>query len=390
MLWVSSKTFGESFRHALAQGVCSAVAVCTVAGCFLDESPRRETSKSPASSERRDGGQRGFVPRDPGPVRTQNVDAAITNAGSGGPTGPTAAVDGSMPSVNPMTDAQVAPGVDVDARVPQALDAQAPPPAAAGASAPVPSIDGGVIPAQDASTPAVDAQVSPVTDAGPQLPAALPQPILRYAFEGTGRVALDSIGEAHGELQGRAFMNDMGEVQLGGMYEDGVVLPPRVLQRVRSFTMLGWMVPRTEECTQRLFEFIYFREGEQRAQVSALYLAPYACPDYLPALGYLTERNHFNIVSDQPLEAPNDQVLLGAMYDETTQELQLIVNGAVVQRMTVPIQPRELSSSQGSLGRSSPEGQSAFGSSIAEFRIYDQTLDEATLAEIARRGPDQL
>jgi hypothetical protein len=96
------------------------------------------------------------------------------------------------------------------------------------------------------------------------------------------------------------------------------------------------------------------------------------------------------VVSDQPLNGAREQVLLGAMYDESTHELQLIVNGAVTQRATVMIQPRELASSQGSLGRSSPEGQSPSGSSIAEFRIYDQTLDEATLAEIARRGPDQL
>ena len=378
MLWVASKTFGESFRHALAHGVHTVAAICALAGCFLDETPSRETSSSPASADRRDGGPRGFVPRDPGPVRTPSVDAATANAGSGGSTAPVGVADASTPSVTPI-DAQVPPAVNPKP------DAQVTPMIDAGVTPPVPTSDAQV----DAAVPAVDAQVVPIPDAGPPPSAALPQPIHRYEFEGTARVALDSIGDAHGELQGRAFVTGMGEVQLGGMYEDAVVLPPRILQGVKSFTMLGWMVPRTEECTQRLFEFIYFREGEQRTQVSALYLAPYACPDYLPAVGYLTERDYFNVVSDHPIDA-RDQVLLGAIYDDSTEELQLIVNGAIVQRMMVPIKPRELASSQGSLGRSSPEGESAFGSSIAEFRIYDQALDAATLAEIARRGPDQL
>ena len=380
MLWVSSKSFGESLGRALTHGVCSALAACTLAGCFLDETPRRPASSSSSSAAQSDAGKRGFVPRDPGPVRTQNVDGATTDPGSSDPTGSGDPVDASTPNVTPMLDAQVAPAID--AQVTPLVDARVVPVADTGTTPPVAANDAQVAPAVDAMTPAVDA--------GPPPPAALPQPIHRYEFEGAARVALDSIGDAHGELQGRAYMAGMGEVQLGGMYEDAVVLPPRIMQGVKSFTMLGWMVPRTEECTQRLFEFIYFREGQQRTQVSALYLAPYACPDNRPAVGYLTERGITNVVSDVPLTGAREQVLLGAMYDANTQELQLIVNGAIVQRTNAMIQPRELASSQGSLGRSSPEGESAFGSSIAEFRIYDQTLDELTLAELARRGPDQL
>jgi hypothetical protein len=380
MLWVSSKSFGDGFGLVLTHGVCSALAVCTLAGCFLDESPRRATASSSSSADKVDGGKRGFVPRDPGPTRTQNADAATTDSDPSSPTGTGDPVDASTPSVTPMQDAQVTPVTD--AQVTPVTDARVVPVADAGTTPPVATVDAQVAPVVDAATP--------VVDAGPPPPAALPQPIHRYEFEGAARVALDSIGGAHGELQGRAYMAGMGEVQLGGMYEDAVVLPPRILQGVGSFTMLGWMVPRTQECTQRLFEFIYFREGQQRSQVSALYLAPYACPDNRPAVGYLTERGITNVVSDQPLSGAREQVLLGAMYDANTQELQLIVNGVIAQRATAMIQPRELAASQGSLGRSSPEGESAFGSSIAEFRIYDQTLDEATLTEIARRGPDQL
>jgi hypothetical protein len=293
--------------------------------------------------------------------------------------------DASMPSAVTM-DAQVAPALD--AQVTPAIDGQVMPLADAATR---PASDAQVTPGQDAAPPAVDAQVA--SDAATQTPQALPQPIHRYDFEGDERVALDSIGDAHAELQGRAYLAGMGEVQLGGTYEDAVLLPPRILSGLKSFTMLGWMVPRSEECTQRLFEFIYFREGgnDQRGpQVSALYLAPYACPDELPAVGYLTESGLHNVVGTQPLSGPQDQVLLGAMYDADTEELQLIVNGVVEQRMVVPIQRRQLSSAQGSLGRSSPNGQSQLGSSIAEFRIYDQTLDATTLAEIALRGPDQL
>jgi hypothetical protein len=242
-----------------------------------------------------------------------------------------------------------------------------------------------------------------VVDAGAPapIPLAPPAPVHRYEFAGSGRVARDSIGNADAELQGRAFLADDGEVQFGGANEDAVQLPPRILNGLSSFTLLGWLVPRTDECTQRLCELTYFNEGngngngQNRQQLSALYVAPYACPDGLPATGYVTERMVYNVQAGEPLSDPRATVLLGAMYDNTTEQLQLIVDGVVVQQQTVPIQLRELGFAQGSLGRSS--GQSGQndqdnrrGGSIAEFRIYDRTLDAATLAEIARRGPDQL
>ena len=386
MQCVPAKSFRGRVRRALARAAGSAVAVCALTSCFLDESPRTGASStsSSAGSDRTDGGKRSFVPRDPGAIRSQGVDAAAPAPGS---TDSTASIDdktdAAVPSVTPPSDAQVA--MQADAQVVPSGPGSV---MDAGPSAPGVFVDAQVAPVADAAAPAVDAQAAP--DTGPQLPAALPQPIHRYEFEGAARVAVDSIGDAHGELQGRAYLGGNGSVQLGGMYEDAVVLPPRILSGLTHFTMLGWMVPRTRECTQRLFEFIYYREGQQRAQVSALYLAPYACPDNVPAVGYLTERAHHNVASEQPLAGPREQALLGAMYDATTEELALIVDGEIVQRMTVPLQQRELAFAQGSLGRSSPQGDSAFGATIAEFRIYDQTLDAATLAEIARRGPDEL
>jgi hypothetical protein len=70
--------------------------------------------------------------------------------------------------------------------------------------------------------------------------------------------------------------------------------------------------------------------------------------------------------------------------------LQLIVDGVVRQQSRVPINLRELARARGGFGRSYSADDPALNGSISEFRIYAQTLDAATLTELARRGPDQL
>jgi hypothetical protein len=231
-------------------------------------------------------------------------------------------------------------------------------------------------------------------------------PIHRYDFSGSGRVAMDLIGGQNATLSGDTFLDTRGTVQLGQADEDSVELPGRILAGLSGFTLLGWMDLRSEDCWRRLFDFIYYREGQgdqqgqgrgpgqgrggrSNTQASALYLTPYACPDSIPRLGYVTERAAVALDGKDELGEAH-QVLLGATYDATTGVLQLIVDGVISAQQDVPIALRELSLARGRLGSATNAEDRQLYGNITEFRIYDRALDAATLAEVARRGPDQL
>lgn len=229
-------------------------------------------------------------------------------------------------------------------------------------------------------------------------------PIHRYDFSGSGRIAMDLIGGKNATLSGDTYLDTRGAVQLGQAQEDSVELPSRILAGLSGFTLLGWMDLRREDCWRRLFDFIYYREGQgnqgpggpgqgrggtSNTQASALYLTPYACPDSIPRLGYVTERSQVALDGDDEL-GDTRQVLLGATYDSTTGVLQLIVDGVIAAEENVPIVQRELGLARGRLGSATNSEDRRVYGNITEFRIYDRALDEATLTEVARRGPDQL
>jgi hypothetical protein len=370
------------------------LALCLLgAGCSLDQSPLGASGNSGQGVTVDQTGKRGFTPRDPG---RSNVQSDSADAGAQTPaTDPTdnnsATLDASTPTTPPRAGARApqAPRSDDDAAAPAAPRDAAVPPQQPAQDAGVPAVVDAAVPAPDAAPASTDSGV--VVDAAPPAVPAPPSPTHRYDFSGTGRVADDLIGTADAELQGRAFMAGGGSVMIGNTNEDAVDLPTGILAGHTSFTILGWLETRTMDCAQTLFVFGYYREGQRNSQqLSALYLTPFTCPGGGPSVNYLTERSNQSVAAPALTTPIGTQVMLGAMYDGTTEELSLIVDGVVVQRETVPLQMRELSRALASLGRSNNQNERPLGGSISEFRMYDRTLDDATLAEIARRGPDQL
>lgn len=366
------------------------VLMCTLgAGCFLDESPLAG-SKTGAGSVMSEPGtsstRPGFKPRDPGvttgsptemdaAAADASVDASMPEHDAGATHAPSKPKDAGHPQ---MSDARVAQmGMDA-AAAPAKPDASAPPPA-----------DAQVI--VDAGTPHMpDAQVA-VDAATPMLPT----PIHRYEFTGSGRVATDSIGHADGELRSGSFLDGAGSVTSTTRSNDvGVDLPVGLLADLTGFTIVGWMDVRSDDCWQRLFDFTYFAQrgmgnGNGEIQASALFVTPFGCPDGIPTAAYVTEQMQYRVESPRKLLRPRN-LMLGLMYDSTTRMLQLIVDGAVQREARVPINLRELARARGGLGRSYHPDDTPLNGSISELRIYSQTLDAATLSELAKRGPDQL
>lgn len=375
----------------LALRVCAVVVPCLLAcGCLLDESPA-VTGSSTGSATSTDSVRGTFVPRDPGTwVRTRMMDAghpSSTASSQSSLEDPVhATLDAAAPAAQITRDAGEALTRDAQVTADAARDAQIASDASADAAS-----DAQVT--SDASTAATsDARVA--LDASAPAAPAPPLPVHEYDFSGQGRVVVDRIGGADGELRGRAFLDGNGSVQLGQSPEDGVTLPRGLLTDLSAFTVLGWLDVRSEDCWQRLVDFTWVMQrpgmdGQPRAQGSALYLTPNACPDRLPTAGYLTETSHDQAQSVRPLRRPQ-RMLLGAMYDAASERLQLIVNDSIAAETPAAIDLDELWRASAALGASYTGDDPALQGSIHEFRIYAQTLDAATLAEIVRRGPDQL
>ena len=366
--------------HALR--LCALVLQCLFCfSCLLDESP---THRGTSSIQRSDSERmvHPFVPRDPGLL-------ARVQAGSKAPAvQPIASMQPSMPQAT--TDAGARPAQSM-----QPMDAGAPPLRDAGAMLDADSAKAhDAQAAQDASDPLMrDAAVA--EDAAAPMGMLLPQPIHRYDFSGSGTVVVDRIGEANAELRGNAQLTGSGEAQLGATEQDAVALPTGILAGMQAFTMIGWLTVRSDECWQRLVDFYYYSEqmsqdGQVMTQASRLYLTPISCPDGLPTAGYATQQARARAQGGQPLSAERRTMMLGAMYDAKRQRLQLIVDGVIEAEIAAQINLRQLERARARLGTSYDNSHPVLKGTISEFRIYAQTLDAATIRELARRGAEQL
>lgn len=371
--------------HALRLGAL--VLQCLLGlSCFLDESPTRRAY--PGKSADSVSKPSPFVPRD------IEVPGRAARAGSSGSSGqPVTSTRPSVPQATADAGAMTAQGTPPDTQA--MTDAGAPPLPDAGAVRDAGSANGNDAQiAQDASDSRTrDADVA--QDAAAPSDMQLPQPIHRYDFSGNDRVVVDRIGDADAELRGSAQLTGSGEVQLGATEQDAVALPSGTLAGMQSFTMIGWLTVRSNECWQRLVDFLYYSEqtspdGQVATQASRLYLTPISCPDGLPTAGYVTQQSVARAQGGEPLSDQPKSLMLGGMFDARRQRLQLIVDGVVEAEVTAQINHRQLERARARLGTSFDNSHPVLKGNISEFRIYAQTLDAETIRELARRGPDLL
>ncbi|HEY3256998.1 MAG TPA: LamG domain-containing protein [Polyangiaceae bacterium] len=230
----------------------------------------------------------------------------------------------------------------------------------------------------------------------PDLDAAAPPPlnaghlIHRYSFDGEGIRVLDSVGSAHGRLEGGAVLDGAGHASLDGI-DDYVNLPNGLLSGLTDATLVAWIVWNGGPCWQRVFDFGSTDAGEDQVgnATSSLFATPKRCPGTGPATSFQTISNEFGSVdSDTPFPVLKVSAL-AVVVDSTAQELRMYAAGEPLG--TGKAQSLgQLTDDNDWLGRSQWVQDIYLRGTYDEFRIYDIALSDAELAALEAAGQDAL
>jgi len=224
------------------------------------------------------------------------------------------------------------------------------------------------------------------TDAAP--PSSSAHLIHRYSFDGDGMRVIDSIGSAHGNLEGGAVLDGAGHATLDGV-DDYVNLPNGLLSGLTDATLVAWLAWNGGPCWQRVFDFGSTDAGEDRVgnATSSLFATPLRCPGKGPATSFETTTSLLGSVdSDTPFPVLKVSAI-AVVVDTTRQELRLYAAGVRLGTGTVASLSL-LSDTNDWLGRSQWVQDVHLRGTYDEFRIYDEALSDADLAALDAAGPD--
>jgi hypothetical protein len=217
-----------------------------------------------------------------------------------------------------------------------------------------------------------------------------PQLVHRYSFnEGAASTtAFDSIGTAHGALQGAAALSGDGKLILPGSnaYLD---LPNGLISTLTNVTFETWTTWNGGGNSQRIFDFGNNSNGENNQGTGRTYatLTPSS------SAGVLRFAASTNSTSGEVAATWTNALPIGrpthivVCYDFVAATTLLFVNGQRVGSGLASVPLRSINDINVWLGRSNwPDPD--FNGSIDEFRIYNGVLaDSATFASYAA-GPD--
>lgn len=233
----------------------------------------------------------------------------------------------------------------------------------------------------DPQTP-VDAGQAPISP-------TLPQPVHRYSFSGTGTRAMDSIGDAHGEILGGAVLDGSGQLRIDGV-DDYVDLPNGIVSGLTSATFMAWATWDGSDCWHRVFDFGSTSNGEDvlGIAVTEIFLTFEPCPR---SGGPLVRMHLFGTETSTGVAtpiAPVDVQYFAVVFDDPAQTMTIHVNASESSSVPVPGQLADIHDENNWLGRSAwPQDTHLIGS-FEEFRIYDVTLTAEEIALAFTMGPD--
>jgi hypothetical protein len=210
----------------------------------------------------------------------------------------------------------------------------------------------------------------------------------RYAFDGTGAVAFDDIGAAHGDIINRE-LTGTGQLRLqrDGEDEQYVNLPDKIISVLDSATFEAWVVwdtPAVDQFWERIFDFGVSTAGEdQRAEGdSYIFLAP-----AMFRTAYRNTTVGVETYVDAGFAFPTNTLThVAVVVDADAQELRLFLNGGFVSSTLLDQTLDQINDVNNWLGRSQFGRDSRFGGTYLEFRIYAAALTEAQLQESLALG----
>jgi hypothetical protein len=216
----------------------------------------------------------------------------------------------------------------------------------------------------------------------------------RYSFDGTGTMATDSVGTAHGTITGGMLSG--GAVTLSGT-EEYVTLPNTLLNGLTAATFEFWASFSGASDWQRLFDFGNNAEdmGDQgsfegNAAAQYIFFSPRAgstnasttCDGRnfatMPRLAITGAGPAMESCAFGEGAMPSGLVHVAVTINSTS--MALYMQGAPVgSPVTPPVTLGSISQSHNWLGRSQFAADPEFAGSISEFRIYDTARTAAQI-----------
>jgi hypothetical protein len=210
----------------------------------------------------------------------------------------------------------------------------------------------------------------------------------RYAFDGTGTVAVDTVAGSDATLVA-ATLDGSGRLALDG---DGgyVDLPNRVLSSVDEQTIEAWLIWNGGRAWQRIFDFgsSDAGEGERGNGRTYLFLTPRSADDVMvlaySATGYSGETR---LSAD--VAFPSEVLAqVAVVIDSPNDSLSLYLDGRWL--ATQPLQQRlsAIDDVNCWIGMAQYERDPSLNATLTEFRLYHRALtgDEIELSHAL--GPD--
>jgi len=224
----------------------------------------------------------------------------------------------------------------------------------------------------------------------------------RYTFNGTGTVATDSIGTAHGAIMGGANATMSGGSvsltgDLGARYtsEGYVSVPANLLNPLASVTFEAWVTWRGagssgNQTWQRIFDFgNQVTSGSELIGGTYIYLTPRETGSGFPRAAFSangsTNETRVSASNAFPL---NVQTHVAVVVDDPGNILALYVNGAPAGSVAWSGTLAAINDANSWLGRSNYGVDPEFNGILHEFRIFRAPLSAAQIGASYLAGPD--
>jgi hypothetical protein len=209
----------------------------------------------------------------------------------------------------------------------------------------------------------------------------------RYSFDGEGHVAVDSVGDADGEIVDTE-LDGLGNLELAGI--GSVELPGHVPLESTSATYEVWLTWHGGDDWQRIFDF--GRLADDGSPEAYIYLSPRsgsASGKQALLFAYTTSGSgntvHLHGDDELPIDTPSHvAVVLSARANRAA----LYLNGVRLGSGDFTPALADIGDTIDRLGRSLFPDDPGLDATLHEFRIYGETLGETVVAKSYELGPD--